>query len=91
MANNYYTIRSDNGVQIESPLFKIIDNGSTPFQADSSSINMSVSTTISGSTIISGSTTITGSVNITGSLLVNGSSPGGGDTTAVEAQFWFLL
>lgn len=85
MANNYYTIRSDNGVQIESPLFKIIDNGSTPFQADSSSINMSVST------IISGSTTITGSVNITGSLLVNGSSPGGGDTTAVEAQFWFLL
>ncbi len=85
MANNYYTIRSDNGVQIESPLFKIIDNGSTPFQADSSSINISVST------IISGSTTITGSVNITGSLLVNGSSPGGGDTTAVEAQFWFLL
>jgi len=85
MANNYYTIRSDNGVQIESPLFKIIDNGSTPFQVDSSSINMSVST------IISGSTTITGSVNITGSLLVNGSSPGGGDTTAVEAQFWFLL
>lgn len=42
--------------------------------------------TISGS-----NSSLSGSLNISGSLLVNGSAPGGGDTTAVEAQLWFLL
>lgn len=110
MANNY-NIRSNNGVQIESPIFEIINSGSTLLQISSSNIIISSSLNINGSITgslfgtasqaISASRTITASyVNgniftgtnpvLTASYALS-SSGGGGDTTAIEAQFWFLL